>query len=386
MKITKVDAFPIRVAPPLRDVNRQVDTLRDYGEYVMATDSWTSLYPKNFETCLVRVETDEGHVGWGESFSPVSSCATARIVEDLCRTVVLGHDPHDVGYLWYRSYSAMRERGHGSGFYVDAMSGVDQAIWDLLGHHHGLPVHKMIGGCYNKKIRVYAGIGGDDPAKMAATAAKLADLKYTAIKMHIRGENKQLIDIVSSVRSAIGDDIDIMVDVHTTKDVSAAITLGRAFEDYGVQWLEAPVAAEDADGHAKVAQALDMQVASGEWLRTTYEWKQWLEKGSVDCAMPDIGRTGISEGMRISQLCDVFNIPVSPHVGAGFILAVAAGIQVSAASPRFQILEHMHAYEKTKAVFATKYPKLVDGHFEVSDAPGLGVMVDEKRVKSLLIE
>ena len=102
--------------------------------------------------------------------------------------------------------------------------------------------------------------------------------------------------------------------------------------------------------------------------------------------MPDIGRTGISEGMRISQLCDVFNIPVSPHVGAGFILAVAAGIQVSAASPRFQILEHMHAYVKTKAVFATKYPKLVDGHFEVSDAPGLGVMVDEKRVKSLLIE
>jgi galactonate dehydratase len=126
-----------------------------------------------------------------------------------------------------------------------------------------------------------------------------------------------------------------------------------------------------------------MQVASGEWLRTSYEWKQWLEKRSMDVPMPDIGRTGISEGKRIAMLCDLYNLPMAPHVGAGCILAIAAGIHVSMAAPRFQIMEHSHHAMAVKSSFADKYPDVVDGFFVLDDTPGLGVEINEEKVRDL---
>jgi len=385
MKITKVEALPVKLErDAANDENRQSDAMNDYGDYVIANDSWTSIYPKHIETTLVRIETDDGLVGWGEAFSPVARRTAQTIVEDLCRTVIMGHDPFDVEYLWYRTYSAMRERGHGTGFYIDALSGVDQALWDLLGKAQGLPVHKLLGGRFHQKLRVYAGYGGHDAATMAEQAANLVGHGYTALKLHIRSPNAAIVDIVSTVRERVGADVDLMVDVHTTRDVAEAISLGRALEELGVRWLEAPVAPEDIEGHAEVARALDMQVASGEWLRTAYEWKPWLIKRAVDCAMPDIGRTGISEGKRISQICDAFNMQVAPHVGAGCILAIAAAVQVSAIMPRFQILEHSHSAMPIKSSFARSYPDVVDGYFTLDDKPGLGVDIDEDAVRRLV--
>ena len=384
MKIAKVEAFAIKLK---RDdaftENREDRNLNDFGDYVIARDSWTSIYPKHVETVLVRIETDTGIVGWGEAFSPVARGATKSIVEDICRTVIMGHDPHDVEYLWYRTYSAMRERGHGTGFYVDALSGVDQALWDIVGKALGKPVYKLLGGGYRDKVRVYSGFGGTDPARMADQAAEMVRLGYGALKLHIRLSNPEILDIVGAVRERVGGQIELMVDVHTTRDVSEAILLGRGLERHGVRWLEAPVAPEDPDGHAEIARALDMQVASGEWLRTSYEWRPWLEKRAMDVPMPDIGRTGISEGKRIAMLCDLHNLPMAPHVGAGCILAIAAGIHVSLASPRLQIMEHSHHAHAVKSRFATVHPDVVDGHFVADDRPGLGVEIDEAMVRRL---
>ena len=381
MKITGVTAIPIRIPRDKRFDENRADQLNDYGDYVIAPNAWTAIYPKHLETTLVRIDTDAGITGWGEAFTPVARHATCAIVNDLCRTIVMGQDPRDVDFLWYRSYSAMRERGHDGGFYVDALSGVNQALWDILGKAVNLPVHRLIGGRFRDKVAVYAGFGGTDPAAMSQKAADLVARGYSAIKLHVRVENADIVEIVRAVRSRVGPAVEILVDVHTTRDVSQAIELGRGLERHGVRWLEAPVAPEDVQGYAEVARALDMQVAGGEWLRTAYEWRPWLESRAVDCAMPDIGRSGISEGKRIAQICDVYNCPVSPHVGAGCVLAMAAAVQISIAIPRFQGLEHSHDAMAVKCTFAKSHPEVVAGHFNVDDRPGLGVEIDEKAVE-----
>ena len=129
-----------------------------------------------------------------------------------------------------------------------------------------------------------------------------------------------------------------MVDVHGTRDVSAAIELGKALEALGVRWLEAPCQPEDIRGQAEIARALSLQVAAGGWLRTAWEWRDWIALRGFDVAMPDVVRTGLSEGKRIAALCDSFNLPIAPHVGGGGILSVAATIHYFAGDP--QLSDH----------------------------------------------
>lgn len=370
---------------PPENANREQglsDSQDEYGDYHIAKDAWSSIYSNRHETALVRIETDNGIVGWGEGQAPVSPRTVKTIVEDLCTPVLVGRDPFDVEFLWYRLYSAMRERGHVTGFYVDALAGVDLALYDLLGKALEKPAYKVLGGKYRDSVLVYAGVGGSDPESAVQTALRHVEAGYTALKLHQRQSNREIEGIVSAVREAVGSEITLHVDVHGQRDVSGAITLGRLLEKHDVRWLEAPCLAEDVKGHAEVAAALDLQVATGEWLRTSWEWRQWIDFRGFDCAMPDIARTGLTEGKRISALCDAYNLPIAPHVGGGGILSVAASVQYSAAIPNFQILEHSHGAHVNKARIARAYPVPEGGRFLLDDSvPGLGVEIDEEKVR-----
>ncbi len=381
MKITSVRAYAIKIPPAQAaaiEGNRNVEA---YGDYTIAADAWTSIYSRNHETCLVRLESDSGLVGWGEGQAPVSGRATAAIVEDLCTPLLIGRDPFDVEYIWYRLYSAMRERGHITGFYVDALAGVDLALYDLLGKALDKPVYKLLGGNFRPDVPVYAGLGGTEPEAVATQAASLVQAGYGALKLHLRVANPELLGIVAAVRERVGPGVSLRVDIHGTRDVSGAIELGRGLERLGVNWLEAPCQPEDIRGQAEIARALDMPVATGEWLRTVWEWRQWIEQRVFDVAMPDIARTGLSEGKRIAALCDSFNLPIAPHIGGGGILAVAASIHYSAAIPNFQIMEHSHGAHSWKGSIATSYPETVEGVFPLPTGPGLGVEIDEAAVE-----
>ena len=391
MTITRVEAFPIRLPPagpdsgrgPSPDDGRQHHVGQDY---FIAVDGWRSIYSRRHETCLVRLEDEDGRVGWGEGQAPVSPRTVATIVEDLLRPMLLGRHPLDMEYLWYRMYSAMRERGQATGFYVDALAGVDLALFDLVGKCLELPVHRLLGGRFRDRVRVYAGIGGDDPAGAAEVARQhVDDFGYDALKLHVHAPNRRVLELVTAVRDAVGDDVELMVDVHGTRDVSAAIELGRGLQGLGTRWLEAPTLAEDIRGHAQVTAALDLQVATGEWLRTAWQWRPWIEQRAFDVAMPDIARTGLTEGKRIAGLCDTFGLPVAPHVGGGGILSVAASLQFSAAIANFQILEHSHGAHAHKAQIARAYPVPKDGAFTVDDTPGLGVDIDEDAVRAVTV-
>ncbi len=386
MKIKKIESFAIRIP---RDVDvlagQESRQVTDYGDYFIDKAFFTSIYAKHLETAIVRVETDTGIIGWGESFAPVGARPTAQIVEDLVAYFYLNQDPFDVEYLWYRAYSAMRERGHATGFYIDALSGVDQCLYDIIGKAIDKPAAKVLGGRCRDKIRLYAGFGGTDPETMSKRAGKLAKIGYTAVKLHLRVSNPEIVEIVKAVRSAVGPNVEILVDVHTTRDVSEAILLGKQLEAHNVRWLESPTGPEDIDGQAEIARALDLQIATAEWVRTAYDWRWWLQKRAVDCAMPDIGRTGLTEGRRIAHLCDVYNTPIAPHVGPGGILSIASGIQLSSTMPKFQCFEHSHEGHATKAAIASEFPKPVEGYFILDDKPGLGVTVDENKLAEFTV-
>lgn len=380
MRIVSVHAYAIKIPPAGAGSVAGERNVEAYGDYTIAADAWTSIYSRNHETCLVRLETDDGLVGWGEGQAPVSPRATAAIVEDLCTPLLLGRDPFDVEYLWYRLYSAMRERGHVTGFYVDALAAVDLALYDLLGKALAKPVYKLLGGNFRPHVPLYAGLGGSEPEHVTAQAMDLLSAGYRALKLHLRLPNPQLLAIVEAVRQAVGAEIELMVDIHGTRDVSGAIELGRGLEALGVRWLEAPCQPEDIRGQAEIARALSMQVATGEWLRTVWEWRNWIEQRGFDVAMPDIARTGLSEGKRIAALCDSFNLPIAPHVGGGGILAVAATIHYSLAIPNFQIMEHSHQAHHWKGSIARSYPLPAEGRFPLAQKPGLGVEIDEATV------
>lgn len=380
MRIASVQAFAVKVPPegvaPLEG-NRQVEV---YGDYTIAAEAWTSIYSRNHETCLVRLETDDGLVGWGEGQAPVASRATAVIVEELCAPLLLGRDPFDVEFLWYRLYSAMRERGHVTGFYVDALAAVDLALYDLLGKANGKPVYKLLGGSFRPDVPVYAGLGGAQAGGVVAQAISLLSAGYGSLKLHLRMPNPEILEVVEAVRQAAGPATELLVDVHGTRDVSEAIELGKGLQALGVRWLEAPCQPEDVRGQAEIARALSMQVATGEWLRTVWEWREWIARRGFDVAMPDVARTGLSEGKRIAALCDSFNLPIAPHVGGGGILSVAATIHYSLAIPNFQIMEHSHGAHAWKGSIAHSYPSPRDGRFAAPQEPGLGVEIDEAAV------
>lgn len=383
MIIKQVDAFPIRMEEGSHGnvgggVQQNVDTL---GDYYISRDEWTAIYTSRHETLVIRIETTDGMVGWGESQAPVGGRAVKEIVEQLCRPVLIGRNAFDREYLWYRMYSSMRERGHITGFFVDALAGIDIALHDLIGKALGLPVYRLLGGKMRDEIELYIGISNLDSAALAEMAAEHVALGYRAFKLHLRfPSNRQLIEYVSAVRDEVGPDIGLMLDIHTTRDVSGAIGLGRGLEALDVMWLEAPIAPEDVRWHAEVAAALDLRIATGEWLRTSWEWRQWIDLQGFDVAMPDIARTGLSEGKRIAALCDAYNKPISPHISGGGILSVAASIHYSAI-PNFQTLEHAHRPLPIKARIASKYPEPKNGAFHLDETPGLGVEIDEKELE-----
>ena len=333
----------------------------------------------------MRITTSDGIVGYGEGQSPVSPRTSKTIVEDLCRPILMGQDPFDVEYLWQRMFTAMRERGHYTGFFIDALAGCDIALWDIIGQATGKPVHKVLGGRYRDRIPLYAGVSGT-PESAAAKADEYVSQGYSGLKIHATQDRAEILEIVAAVRERVGPKIKLMVDVHTQYSIPDAILLGRGLEKLDVTWLESPTVPEDIPGQAALAQALDMSVAIGEWTRTRFELREVFERRACDITMPDIARTGLTEGKRIASLADTYNIPVTPHIGGGGILSIAATIQFSATIPNFLIMEHSPGAYEMKGQITSRKPTVKDGAFVLDDTPGIGVTIDTEALEAFAIE
>lgn len=379
MKITQVEAFALRY-------QTEKSSEQPTENYYLPAEGWRCIYARHHETMVVRITTSEGIVGYGEGQSPVSPRTSKTAVEDLCRPILIGQDPFDVEYLWQRMFAGMRERGHYTGFYIDALAGCDIALWDIIGQATAKPIHKVLGGRYRDRIPLYAGVGGSSPEAAAEQAAKSVSEGYAGLKIHSTLSRAEILEIVAAVRERVGPKVKLMVDLHTQYSVPEATMLGRGLEELDVMWLESPTVPEDIPGQAALAAALDMSVAIGEWTRTRFELREVFERRACDITMPDIARTGLTEGKRIASLADTYNIPVTPHIGGGGILSIAATIQFSAAIPNFLIMEHSPGAYEMKGQITSRKPTVQDGAFVLDDTPGLGVTIDTEALEAFVID
>jgi len=336
---------------------------------------------------LVRVMTDDGAVGWGESFGPPEP--SAAIIDALLAPMLIGVDPTDTLPLWERMYARTRDYGQ-KGFAIHAISAVDIALWDLKGKALGVSVSRLLGGRFRERVQAYAtGLyfrpKEDFAADLVAEAESHVAAGFRAIKLKVGYTPEADVRHARAVRAAIGPDVQLMVDANHAYDAATAIRLGREFERLDVRWFEEPVIPEDIEGYAEVCRALDLPVAGGEAEYTRYGFRRLFAARGVDIAQPDLTAAGgFTECQRIAALASAHGVRYLPHVW-GSAVGFAAALQFTAALPPATAslfpLEPLFEYDRTTNHFRDQLAmtpvEIADGWLTIPDRPGLGVDVDE---------
>ena len=287
---------------------------------------------------LVEIQTDEGLIGWGECFGPGNvAIANKVIVEQVIGPMIIGMDPRDREVIWHRVYNLLRDHGQ-KGMPIQALSGVDIALWDLFGKIVDQPLYQLIGGAFRDSVPVY-GYGmmltrGDGLAeRMAWDAREIRGAGYAATKMKVGLGVKRDIELVAAVREAVGPDFPLMVDANHCYDVTQAMEVGRALGELNVAWFEEPVAPEDRNGYRRLRDTLTVNIAGGEAEFTRWGWRDLLDAECVDIAQPEVcALGGVSEYLKVRTLAHSKFVPVVNHVW-GSALAVTLNMHLLVAMP-----------------------------------------------------
>jgi galactonate dehydratase len=354
---------------------------------------------------IVKITTDDGIEGIGECYGiPVSGDIAAAMVEDTFERFIAGEDPHHIETLFRRVYSAgFTQRPDISMMAV--FSGIEIAIWDILGKAHGQPVYQLIGGKFHDRIRTYTylypkTVSGHGQASepiadvyhdgdaAAERALEYLEMGFTAVKQDPAGpysfqggrelsleELSRCEYNIKCIREAVGDRADILFGTHGQMTTSSAIRLAKRIEPYDPLWFEEPCPPDQMEAIGKVAAATSIPVATGERLTTRVEFHQALKAG-VSILQPDIGRSGgIWETKKIAVIAELFNAQIAPHIYCGPI-AHAAAAHVSFSSPNFLILETIQT-EFHDAVLKNSLT-WEQGYQLAPSEPGLGIELNEK--------
>lgn len=334
---------------------------------------------------FVKVETDQpGLVGWGEASLEGKSRAVVGCIEDLA-PMIIGEDPLRIEYCWQILYR--------SGFWrmgvigLSAISGIDQALWDIAGKECGKPVYQLLGGRVRDTVRMYTHFRGDTPEALAQSALSKVEKGWTAIKT-VAVPITRMLDGpallkraeagLRAVREAVGDEVDILLDFHGRLTPQMAIQFGKAFEPYRPLFIEEPSQAENPAAMAPIARALTTPIATGERLFTRWGFREILEQGAASLLQPDPCHTGgITETRKIASMAEVYYAGLAPHNPYG-PLATAVAVHIDLSCPNFVIQEMIDPDDAPEAMALLKDPlPVVNGHILPPTKPGLGVEVDE---------
>jgi len=298
--------------------------------------------------------------------------------------VLIGRDPTAVEGLWEAMVRTMRPRGHTRGYHLEAIAGVDIALWDLLGQADQKPVWQLLAGHHRRSVPAYASsILIDTPQRMAAEAGKLKAAGYRAIKVKVGTSVSQDAERITAVRDAVGNDIDLMLDCNNGFEPTAAIQFGRIAEKLGIYWLEEPVHPDDLPGYQRIQSALkDLRLAAGEGEFMPAGFLPFLQHGILDVVQPDIARCACFTGSRrVAALAHAFNVAFAPHTGASGPVCIAATLHLAAAVPNLLTFEDMYIHNPLQAILAKPLPRQTDGHIAVPAGPGLGVALDDEALR-----
>lgn len=350
-------------------------------------------YSKTVDTTLVKITTDSGIVGWGEAKSPVAPTITATAIRDLASGLLIGEDPTDPILHWDRLYGAMRIRGGSHGFWMDVISGIDIALWDITAKSYNLPLCTLLGGSFRDRVKIYAsgipGMRADAPPSawdnLRKTAEDVRSRGFYGTKMGIGLGVEGDIRSVETVRETLGDDFMIFVDAAGMYNVSDALRLGRGLEPLNVGWLEAPVPPEDFEQGAILTQSLSIPIASDQ-IFNRWQARDLMLAGSIDVIQPDVCRTGgITECKRIGELADAFGRGATPHVSIGSAIQFAASVHLAASLPNQSWMEYWYGANPIgNAIINTPF-QIENGYFYVPQGPGLGIEINEDKLRPYMI-
>lgn len=342
---------------------------------------------------LLRVETDDGFVGWGEPVVEGRVAATQACVHEL-ESYLIGQDPRRIEHIWQTLYRGGFYRG--GPVLTSALSGIDQALWDIKGKSLGVPVYDLLGGAVRDKMAVYSWIDSDTPEIAARSVKEKMAQGFTTVKMFgtcatgwidDRKAINDLLERVQAVRDAAGPDVGIAIDFHGRAHHSMARTLLKELEPLKPLFVEEPVLVENLDAFADLHRRSNIPLATGERSFTRWGFKELLERGCADIIQPDLSHAGgISEVRRIAAMAETYDVALAPHCPLGPV-ALAACLQVDFASINACLQEQsigmaynkgqeIDSYLRDPAVFAYQ-----NGYVPLLTSPGLGVDVDEEIVR-----
>ena len=343
---------------------------------------------------LVEIETDEGITGWGECFGAGNiAFANKGIVEKVIQPMVLGMQALDRDVIWHKVYNLMRDHGQ-KGMPLQALSGVDIALWDIAGKVAGLPIYKMIGGAHREKIEVY-GYGmmlrpenvDSLVSRFMDEATEIKENGFKAVKMKVGLGPKDDLRLIESVRRGVGDNYRFMVDANHGYTTHDAFYVGRAMKEFDPYWFEEPVAPEDLNGYRELRAGLKVNISGGEAEFNRWGWRNLLESRGLDIAQPEVcALGGISEYLRVLALCHAHFTPVVNHVW-GSAIAVATNLHLLAAMPPLPgglfpwepMLEYDTTHNRfiddllTESLEIKNQVKANNGTVSLPIGPGLGV-------------
>ncbi len=376
MRIADVRAFPIR------------NTDRD-GEAQRSPGAPTRAVPEPIALVVVEVATSDGATGAG---TVGGFCAAAtEIIRGHLRDLLIGEDARDVERLWEIMYRATLRYG-GRGAAIEAISGVDIALWDLLGRTTGLPVFRLLGGRTRASVPVYASHLRDTWAPDRLEAAARADVAagFPAVKLFFgRGPDygesalRQCVEVTRLVRAAIGEGVDLMVDPHLRWDVPFTLAYARGVADLGLRWIEEPIHFEDRAGYARLTRALDIPIAAGEHEYTRYPFVELVERGCVTVLQPDVNRVGgITEARRIVGFAAAHGLPVCFHQGW------LHSYHLVTSFPNCPIGEYFPPADEGDTPSGNALNRLVlwgepeaeRGHITIGETPGFGWRIDSEAI------
>ena len=340
-----------------------------------------------FSMVLVEVTSDEGVIGLGEAISRRGAAMTAEAVESLLTDVVVGEDPRNVEGLWVRMVEHLRKWGHTAGVVMEAISGIDIALWDLAAKSYGIPVWQLLAGAGRSSVPCYASsVYIADVDTMCSEALEQKARGFQCLKVKIgrsanHGGMAADIAALTAIRETVGPEMSLVVDANGAYQAAEASRVATSLDKLDIRWFEEPVPPDDVEGYRRLRSTTAVPLARGETDFGVFTLGPVIAERLIDVVQPDVARCGGITGARqLAYLTYAANLAFAPHTGFSGGVSQLAALHVAAAAPTLYRLEYMFIDNPLREIFVSGYPVPVDGVLEVPTGPGLGYELDRGKV------
>jgi len=343
---------------------------------------------------FLKIITDEGIEGWGEPVVEGRADTVKAAVLELS-DYLIGENAFTIEDHWQKMYRGGFYRG--GPILMSALAGIDQALWDIKGKYYNAPIYELLGGRVREKVKIYSWIGGDRPHDVGHEAKKKQDMGFKAIKMNASEEMhyidnnskiQEVVERVATVRETVGEEMGIALDFHGRIHRAMTKVLFKELSSFNLMFIEEPVLSENYEALANIND-YGIPIALGERLFSRWDFKNILSSGYVDVIQPDLSHAGgISETKKIVAMAEAYDIAVAPHCPLGPI-SLAAALQIDACTPNVFIQEQslgIHYNQTNDLLDYLKNPdifKYEDGYMKILEKPGLGIEINEAKVREM---